>query len=180
MKLTSSRPKNTDVAAIPSIKALIICGGEYGNFSSHLLPANRLGYEATGSLVKPPIIGPIMTPIFAHMGSNRKALDWNLHHITTLALSAQMSGIRTHFFSLIISLIIVLITPTFPLSAPPRLRNTNAWAKDVENPSPIHESMAPRSPNKMTPFRPLWSDTRPQTMAVQSWEAANADCMIPA
>jgi len=55
--------------------ALMHWGGEYGYFSSHAIPPNRLGYEAAGSLVIPPIIGPIMTPIFAHIGNSRNALD---------------------------------------------------------------------------------------------------------
>jgi hypothetical protein len=41
--LASSRPKNIAQAADAKNTALIMFGGEYGNFSSHAMPPKRLG-----------------------------------------------------------------------------------------------------------------------------------------
>ncbi len=106
--LTSSKPRKTAIAAHERNVALIKFGGAYGNFSRNQLPPKISGKFPAGSDVIPPIIGPIMLPIFATIGKIKNALDWN-------------------FFSLTISLIIVLITPTLPFKAPPNIRHIKAW-----------------------------------------------------
>jgi hypothetical protein len=88
--------------------------------------------------------------------------------------------LATYFFSRIISLIIVLMTPTFPFRAPPIIRKIKACQKVVEKPNPTDEIMVPISPIKRILLRPLLSDQRPHNIAVHSWAAANAPCITPA
>lgn len=82
--LTSSMPSHTEIDATTRITALMMLGGEYGYFSSHLMPPNNFGYSFAGSLVKPPSIGPMMIPIFAVIGRIKNALDWNLLSVSFL------------------------------------------------------------------------------------------------
>ncbi len=46
------------------------------------MPSNKLGYCAAGSEVIPPRIGPMMVPMFAHIGRIRKARDWYLRLVS--------------------------------------------------------------------------------------------------
>jgi hypothetical protein len=95
-------------------------------------------------------MGPIMTPIFAHIGRSRNALDWYL----LLLESFKKYQFWAHFFSLTISLTIVLITPTFPFKAPPSILKIKACQKVVANPNPRQEIIVPERPIKSTLFRP--------------------------
>jgi len=88
--------------------------------------------------------------MFAHIGRIRKALDWYLR-LLDFVLNI-ISG--THFFSLTISLTIVLITPTFPFKAPPSILKIKACQKVVANPNPRHEIIVPERPIRSTLFRP--------------------------
>lgn len=171
-------PKSTKINAAASTIALRILGGEYGYFSSHLIPPNTPGYATTGSLVRPPRIGPIMTPILAVMGRIKNALDWNLILFNE---GSEIQIVRvTHFFSLIISDTMVRMTPTLPFKAPPRLRNIKACVNVVENPKPMQDKVAPARPKRITFFLPHRSDIWPHSIAVHSWAAAKAHEMIPA
>jgi hypothetical protein len=51
-----------------------------------------------------------------------------------------------YFFSLMISLIIVLITPMLPFKTPPRQRNATAMGKLWEKPKPMMLHMVPSRP----------------------------------
>jgi hypothetical protein len=66
---------------------------------------------------------------------------------------------RTYFFSLTISDIIVLITPTFPFKAPPIIRKTKACQNVLENPNPRHEIMVPNRPTREDPLTSYNAET---------------------
>jgi hypothetical protein len=72
-------------------------------------------------------MGPTKTPTLKIMGKIRKALLW-------------------YFLSLMISLIMVLITPTLPFNMPPRHLKVTAMVKLREKPKPIMLSIVPSSP----------------------------------
>ena len=97
------------------------------------------------------MIGPTKTPTLKIIGKIKKALLW-------------------YFFSLMISLIMVLITPTLPFSIPPRHLKDTAMAKLRENPKPMMLSIVPSSPRYIVLFRPPYSasEKRPHSMAVMN------------
>lgn len=106
---------------------------------------------------------PPNLPILKHIGSNRKALDWNL-------------------FSFIISLIIVLITPTFPFNAPPNVLQTIACQNVLLNPNPTQLTAVPANPINSTRFLPPHSASAilPHSIAVTNCAAVKLPCSIPA
>ena len=97
------------------------------------------------------------------MGSNKNALDWNL-------------------FSSIISLIIVLMTPTFPFNEPPNVRKTIACQNVLLKPNPTQLMPVPANPINNTRFLPPHSASAilPHIMAVTNWAAVKLLCSTPA
>ncbi len=93
---------------------------------------------------------------------SKNALDWN-------------------FFSLIISLTIVRITPTFPFNPPPNVLQKTAQAKLLENPNPTELIPVPSSPTSSTRFRPAQREslTRPHSTAVTNWANVKQPCRMP-
>ncbi len=127
----------------------------------------------------PPKTGPIITPMLKHIGISRNARDWNLLQSGIFTIMALEDA---YFFSWTISAIIVLMTPTFPFSAPPRVRKKAAWRNDVENPKPTQERQVPRRPISKTIFLPPQSEsaTLPHNMAVTNCAAVKLPWSIPA
>lgn len=74
----------------------------------------------------------------------------------------------------------VLITPTFPLSAPPIILNIKACQKFCANPNPKQEIAVPLRPINRTLFLPDRSENRPHNIAVVNWAKANEPAIIPA
>jgi hypothetical protein len=87
-----------------------------------------------------------------------------------------------YFFSLIISLIIVRMTPILPLRTPPRHLKATAMGKLWEKPNPMILSIVPSKPMYRTRFLPPYSASaiRPHSIAVRNWAAGNAALMTPA
>lgn len=93
----------------------------------------------------------MMTPMLNVIGKSKNALLW-------------------YFFSLIISEIIVRITPMFPFNTPPNNRNATAMPKLCENPNPRMLHMVPNSPMQIAFFRPPCGESAnlPQSIAVKN------------
>jgi hypothetical protein len=86
-----------------------------------------------------------MTPTLKVIGNSRKALLW-------------------YFFSLMISEIMVRITPILPFKKPPRSRKVTEVAKLCENPKPMTLNMVPSSPMQIAIFLPIaWQSETEQT-----------------
>jgi hypothetical protein len=55
--------------------ALMMFGAAYGYFFIHCTFPKMPGYDFAGSARRPPIIGPIITPMLKQIGKRRNALD---------------------------------------------------------------------------------------------------------
>ena len=96
------------------------------------------------------------------MGISRNALDW-------------------YFFSLMISLTIVRMTPTFPFRLPPNVLQKTAQAKLLENPKPTELMPVPSRPTSSTRFLPPHRESliRPHKTAVMNCANVKQPCRMP-
>ena len=83
---------------------------------------------------------------------------------------------------MIISLIIVLITPTFPFNEPPNVLKIIACQNVLLNPNPTQLMPVPAKPINSTSFLPPRSESAilPHIMAVTNWAAVKLLCSMPA